>query len=65
VNPLRCRVFERAGLNTIHHYVFIDATGTEYRLDQNNGGVWTSREGAYVSFDQNANRLYFPDGGFG
>ena len=50
------------GLNTIHHYVFVDATGAEYRLDQNNGSVWTSRESAYVSYDQNANRLYFPDG---
>ena len=26
----------------IHHYVYSDATGAEYRLDQNNGGVWTS-----------------------
>ncbi len=32
---------------TIHHYVFTDATGAEYRLDQNSGGVWTSREGTY------------------
>ncbi|MCZ2149713.1 MAG: hypothetical protein LC126_18290, partial [Bryobacterales bacterium] len=49
---------------TIHHYVFTDATGAEYRLDQNSGGVWTSREGTYVSYDANTYRLYFPDGSF-
>jgi YD repeat-containing protein len=52
------------GYFTIHHYVFSDATGAEYRLDQNNNGVWTSKESIYVTFDSNAGRLYFNDGSF-
>ena len=28
------------------------------------GIVWTSQEGIYVSFDANADRLYFPDGSY-
>jgi hypothetical protein len=51
-------------LITIHHYIYTDATGAEYRLDQNNAGVWTSSEGIYLSYDSNAKRLYFPDGSF-
>src|SRR5438128_5081387 len=51
-------------LMTIHHYVFTDATGAEYRLDVNTAGVWTSSEGIYLSYDSAANRLYFPDGCF-
>jgi hypothetical protein len=46
----------------IHHYIYTDSTGAEYRLDVNNGGVWTSREGFYGSFDANTWYLYFPDG---
>jgi hypothetical protein len=42
--------------------LFTDATGAEYRLEVNNGGVWTSREGFYGSFDANTWNLYFPDG---
>uniref|UniRef100_Q024R8 Fibronectin type-III domain-containing protein n=1 Tax=Solibacter usitatus (strain Ellin6076) TaxID=234267 RepID=Q024R8_SOLUE len=48
----------------LDHYLSTDSTGAEYRLDQNNSGVWTSQEGIYVSYDSNANRLYFPDGSF-
>ena len=48
----------------INHYLLTDSTGAEYRLDQNSGGVWTSQEGVYASYDANANRLYFPDGSF-
>lgn len=48
----------------IHHYVFTDSTGAEYRLDVNNNGVWSSREGTYVEYDSATNRLYFPDGSF-
>jgi hypothetical protein len=50
------------GTWAIHHYVFTDSTGAEYRLDVNNGNVWTSREGFYGSFDANTWYLYFPDG---
>ena len=51
---------------TIHHWFFIDSTGAEYRLDQssNNGTIWTSLEGVYLTFDAGAGRLYFPDGSF-
>jgi YD repeat-containing protein len=48
----------------LDHYVFSDATGAEYKLTQNTNNVWTSVEGIYVSYDANANRLYFPDGTF-
>jgi YD repeat-containing protein len=50
--------------STLNHFVFFDATGAQYRLDQNTSNVWTSREGVYVSYDANATRLYFPDGSF-
>lgn len=49
---------------TLDHHVFTDNTGAEYCLDFNNGGVWTSNECIYVAYDQNQNRLYFPDGSF-
>jgi len=52
-------------LYSVHHYIFMDSTGAEYRLDQNDGsGVWTSKEGIYLSFDSNTGRLYFTDGSF-
>ena len=47
---------------TLHHYTFTDAGGTEYRLDVNTNGVWTSRQGIYVSYDAANERLYWPDG---
>jgi len=52
-----------AGGLTVSAYIFIDATGAEYRLDQNSGNVWTSKESVYVWFDANATVLYFRDGG--
>src|SRR5207253_9703304 len=48
----------------LDYYLFTDSSGAEYRLDQNNGGVWTSQEGVYVSFDQTTYRLYFADGSY-
>jgi hypothetical protein len=48
----------------IGEYIFTDATGAQYRLNQNNGGVWTSLESVYVSYDSNANVLHFKDGSF-
>jgi YD repeat-containing protein len=47
---------------TISYYLFTDATGAQYRLDQNNGNVWGSKESIYVNYDANANILYFPNG---
>ncbi|MEQ1948813.1 MAG: RHS repeat-associated core domain-containing protein [Bryobacteraceae bacterium] len=40
----------------------MDSTGAEYRLDQNSGNVWSSKESIYVWFDANSNTLYFRDG---
>jgi RHS repeat-associated protein len=49
----------------VDHYLFTDGTGAEYSLNVKTGsglGVWTSQEGIYISFDANANSLFFPDG---
>ena len=48
----------------VDHWTFTDSTGAEYRLDVNTGGVWTSKEGVYVSFDANTNKLWFNNGTF-
>jgi hypothetical protein len=49
---------------TVHHWVFTDATGAEYKLDVSENGIWRSREGIYVWYDANTDKLYFPDGSF-
>jgi hypothetical protein len=49
---------------TLSYYSFTDATGAQYRLNINTNGIWTSRESIYVTYDSNANRLYFRDGSF-
>jgi len=49
-------------LLTVHHYIVTDATGAEYRLTVNSGGVWTSRETTYVKYDANQAKLFFTDG---
>jgi RHS repeat-associated protein len=46
----------------VDHYLFVDSSGAEYRLTQNTGGVWTSKESVYVSYNANSARLYFNDG---
>src|SRR5207244_2782311 len=46
------------------YYLFTDATGAEYRLDQNSSNVWSSKESIYVYYDASASRLYFRDGSF-
>ena len=48
----------------VDHYQFVDASGAEYRLDQNSSGIWSSLESIYVWFDSNANVLHFRDGSF-
>ena len=48
----------------LDHYVFVDATGAEYRLNHNNNGIWSSIESLYVWYDSNANILHFRDGSF-
>jgi hypothetical protein len=49
---------------TFGYYLYTDSTGSEYRLDVYNNGIWTSRQGIYVEYDETAARLYFPDGSF-
>jgi hypothetical protein len=49
---------------TFSHYVFIDATGAEYKLDINSGNVWKGKEGTYVWYDANYQRLHFKDGSY-
>ncbi|MCC6539427.1 MAG: hypothetical protein IT162_17885, partial [Bryobacterales bacterium] len=46
------------------HYIFTDATGAEYRLDVNEGGIWWSKEGLYVAYDPGTFRVRFMDGTF-
>ncbi|MFN7921463.1 MAG: RHS repeat-associated core domain-containing protein [Bryobacteraceae bacterium] len=53
-----------SGAWALNHFIFTDSTGAEYKLDVNTGGVWTSRDATYVSYDSNANRLYFNNGSF-
>jgi RHS repeat-associated protein len=48
----------------LDHYLYTDATGAEYNLSVNNGGVWTSAEGTFMSYDSNTNRVYATDGSF-
>ncbi len=44
------------------YYLFTDSTGAQYRLDQDNNGVWRSKAGVYMAFDENAGILHFPNG---
>src|SRR5579872_3252342 len=48
------------------YYIYSDASGAQYLLDQNNGSnVWTSSsDGVYIFFDANADVLHFTDGSF-
>jgi RHS repeat-associated protein len=47
------------------HYLFVDSTGAEYRLYASAiSGQWISKESIRVTYDSNANRLYFNDGSF-
>jgi len=45
-------------------YLFTDATGAQYHLTQNSGGIWSSTESVYVWYNSNQNRLYFRNGTF-
>ena len=46
------------------YYILTDSTGAQYKLDQNNNGLWTSRDGTYATYNSSNQRLYFPDGSF-
>jgi RHS repeat-associated protein len=47
----------------VAEYIYTDGTGAQYHLDQNSGGVWTSK-GIFVSYDATNTTLYFNDGSF-
>jgi RHS repeat-associated protein len=51
---------------TLIYYLFTDATGAQYRLSINNGGIWSSPESVYLEYDSNVSpgRLYFRNGQF-
>ena len=54
------------GAASIHHFLFIDPTGAEYRLDQcsSSTAICTSLEGIYLAYNSSNGQLYFPDGSF-
>jgi hypothetical protein len=47
-----------------NYYIYVDSTGAEYQLNQNNNNVWSSQQSIYVWFDANANILHNRDGSF-
>ena len=49
---------------TVSYYLFTDSTGAEYRLDQNSGGIWSSKESIYLYYDASTLTLHFRDGSF-
>lgn len=48
----------------VFEYLFTDATGAQYDLNQNSSGVWSSLESVYVSYDSNAAKLHFNNGSY-
>ena len=48
----------------VAYYQFTDASGATYRLNQNNNGIWTSKESVYVTYDANTQLLHFNNGSF-
>ncbi|MCX6622804.1 MAG: hypothetical protein NTY38_17410, partial [Acidobacteria bacterium] len=53
-----------SGWWTLHHFVYTDATGAEYRLNVSENGIWRSTEGVYVYYDPLSQRLFFTDGSY-
>jgi YD repeat-containing protein len=49
---------------TIDHYIYIDSTGADYKLNVNTNGIWTSAESVYVAYDPANLKLMFNDGSF-
>jgi hypothetical protein len=48
---------------SVQYLIFSDATGAEYRLDQDNGNwIFRSKEGLHLWMDWGTGILYFPDG---
>ena len=49
------------GIGASAGYVHVEGTGAEYILVKS-GNRWISRNGVYISYDDSAHKLYFPDG---
>jgi hypothetical protein len=51
---------------TLSYYAYYDSTGASYRLNVNNGGVWSSLESVFIWLDTTVNpyKLHFRDGTF-
>ena len=43
-------VWNPGGLSA-NYYIYVDSSGAEYNLNQNNGNIWSSPESIYVWFD--------------
>lgn len=54
-------VWNPGGL-TAAYYLYTDSSGAEYRLDQNSGNIWSSKQSIYVYFDANTDILHFRGG---
>ena len=50
--------------STLLGYLYMDSTGAQYTVDQQNGSVWSSQQAAYVWFDSSTDLLHFRDGSF-
>ena len=46
------------------HYTFTDASGAQYRLNQNSSGIWTSNQSVYLTYNASTQTftLYNPWG---
>jgi hypothetical protein len=53
--------YSDANWNTVF-FLFRDATGATYKLDQWNNGIWSSKDTTYVIYNENTNDLLFNDG---
>jgi len=47
---------------TLSYFLFTDATGAQYKLDQQSGNVWSTKQGAFVWFDASSYQLSLADG---
>jgi RHS repeat-associated protein len=48
---------------SVLYVIFTDATGAEYRLDQDNGNmIFRAKDGLHLWYEWGSNNLYFPDG---
>ncbi|MEJ7606919.1 MAG: hypothetical protein WKF37_11775 [Bryobacteraceae bacterium] len=46
------------------HYIYTDSSGAECRLDRNQSGIWSSKEGIFLTYNPYTSILWFNDGSF-